>query len=742
MKKSDLNKNPDLLRHYSLRKLSVGVASVVLGTTAVLGAAQTVKADTTNGQSPAEATQTASSTPDSASDGNQGNGNDFNSANAYAAYVLPKGQSESSYVNSFAAQLNQQQTTANQSQIQTQAPSANNANTQAATASSNNVTTAPYAMSVAEANAANNSVNTNSSSTSEQQNSGQAVSSSDYTVTSHKVYKIQGSGEQDRSYVDAHIDLSFTNNQNIKAGDYIDVHLGVQMDDGTEENYSSGLAGASDLTIGGVKIGSIVPENTSTSGYYRIIFNENFSKLVNPTISLDLKWFNQYGNDPIQMVLHTNNKSVTTYTPTNDLKIGDQSFDSGLKDLPVEYLTGNETQKAQPNVVLKSVLLPVHVWVKGQGETDQKLETIARYFLADNMSHDFTISLAAFQNGSLTTNWYSDETVANEIKQALQNYNSYTTTKAHAIDNSDVGTFTQVQNLPAAPEVTVTSDTPTTSTHDSNYAIKKYHIVIGGTDDLKFGQNGYIDLADITSNDGVDVSPSNSSYEADEASRKANKQTYSKSVSADPIVKEWVTNSVYAGPDLNNKALQNTLFSNPAFWTMVHNNTDDTNYQLGGTLEVGPGNFGGSVAQRDTLPTQSGDNTSDVKGEIMATIKYIDDDTGKTLKEDSAHGLIGETIKFPDYDNKLQAYEAQGYEVDKKKTTYTTGATYQADFAKNKFEVHLTKKDTTPTEDTYSKDLIFKDLNNHEVAHVSGAFTGKLTNGAATIPAADIKCQN
>ena len=70
-----------------------------------------------------------------------------------------------------------------------------------------------------------------------------------------------------------------------------------------------------------------------------------------------------------------------------------------------------------------------------------------------------------------------------------------------------------------------------------------------------------------------------------------------------------------------------------------------------------------------------------------AKISYIDDITGRTLKVDNANGKFNQAINFDNnVDNQIKDYEQQGYAL---KSNNFSNQTYQADNAKNVFEVHL-----------------------------------------------------
>ena len=80
-----------------------------------------------------------------------------------------------------------------------------------------------------------------------------------------------------------------------------------------------------------------------------------------------------------------------------------------------------------------------------------------------------------------------------------------------------------------------------------------------------------------------------------------------------------------------------------------------------------------------------------------ATITYIDDTTGKTLATDTANGKFGQAIAFEVTPNqRISDYQDQHYVLV---SNSFKGNTYQANNQQNRFEVHLTHA-TTPISDT------------------------------------------
>ncbi len=88
-----------------------------------------------------------------------------------------------------------------------------------------------------------------------------------------------------------------------------------------------------------------------------------------------------------------------------------------------------------------------------------------------------------------------------------------------------------------------------------------------------------------------------------------------------------------------------------------------------------------------------------------ATITYVDDTTGKTLKNDTADGKFNQAISFgTDPATQIASYEGQGYKLVS--NDFESGAKFASDNAKNNFTVHLTHATKTASrEDTVSQTI-------------------------------------
>ena len=85
-----------------------------------------------------------------------------------------------------------------------------------------------------------------------------------------------------------------------------------------------------------------------------------------------------------------------------------------------------------------------------------------------------------------------------------------------------------------------------------------------------------------------------------------------------------------------------------------------------------------------------------------AAITYIDDTTGKVLKNDTEKAKYKQAIKFAtDPNTQIQTYKDQGYVLVS--SDWKDGSTYQTDPARNKFTVHLKHGTSTVTPDKPKK---------------------------------------
>ncbi|WP_251716560.1 mucin-binding protein [Lactobacillus agrestimuris] len=145
------------------------------------------------------------------------------------------------------------------------------------------------------------------------------------------------------------------------------------------------------------------------------------------------------------------------------------------------------------------------------------------------------------------------------------------------------------------------------------------------------------------------------------------------------------------------------------------------------------------VAAIDAITVNFGDQNIEktvtyTANDQNAKITYIDDTTGTSLKSEAANGKFGELIEFPtDVDTQIKDYEDKGYKFVSKNFESNK---YQADNAKNVFEVHLTHGYTTPERTvrhaTWTINYVGTDHNpeakQQKVTFTRTVYTDKVTN--------------
>ncbi|MGO5343650.1 mucin-binding protein, partial [Lactobacillus amylovorus] len=120
---------------------------------------------------------------------------------------------------------------------------------------------------------------------------------------------------------------------------------------------------------------------------------------------------------------------------------------------------------------------------------------------------------------------------------------------------------------------------------------------------------------------------------------------------------------------------------------------------------------GKTVSDKTIMPADPGQDTTItyVANDQKAGIKYIDDVTKETLSTDTDNGKgkFGQPITFrTDPANTIKYYEDQGYKLES--NNFKTTDTYQADNNKNQFEVHFIHgtTDVTPDKPKTPSDII------------------------------------
>lgn len=233
---------------------------------------------------------------------------------------------------------------------------------------------------------------------------GKGITVTEHTVTESDYSKNSGKA----GTINLHLGLQITTDEarQIKSGDYIDVKLGLPYGDqvfsyglpaststsktgywivptGNLTGHSQTVAGEG-ATIADPKWTTNVNnniqdvDNHGSNGYYRIIFTDQFRDLVKTegsstgiSMTVNLNWQNASqngdtkGNKPSAgLTLYTNSTTASTYTPDDDVQVGNDKLASGIsiKTQPKQTpLTVQVTKETEP--IDHTGSTPAHTWI-------------------------------------------------------------------------------------------------------------------------------------------------------------------------------------------------------------------------------------------------------------------------------------------------------------------------------------------------------------------------------------------
>lgn len=293
--RSKLETDAKRIPHWSLRKLSVGVASVLLGTTLFFG------------------------------------------INAYAAtdsLVTDTQPAISTITNNSTSVTN-----TNQSTAQSTSQSSATTNKFVTPQNTKNIPVQQY-------NAQANTVEAT-----------QPISDDAYTLSNASVKSFDGQTDTDSGYQDVSFDMTL-NPSKVKAGDYLDVHTGIKVN-GSYVAFNNNLQNHSDLVMNtGDVIGEVnAINNYSDNSFYRITFNDVVTHYQNAKVSVDLK-FSNYGQSATYKVLYTHNEAYKEnnkyYYPKNDAIIGNHIYTIDNLKIPVIYYPVSKSKINDDNYLTNS----------------------------------------------------------------------------------------------------------------------------------------------------------------------------------------------------------------------------------------------------------------------------------------------------------------------------------------------------------------------------------------------------
>lgn len=407
--------------HYGLRKLSIGVASVLLSTSFYLGASQMLA-----------------------------NADTINANDATTSVFAPAKSSDN---------LNRATEVA-QSARQVDASS---------DAESNSLAPAPRS-ATSDIPAATTSLNDQVGTTSDK-----------ITVSSHAVGETEGNKKSGKpGQTNLHLELSIPPAQihNIKSGDYIDIKLGLPYttSDGQQHVMSYGAVNGDATPIvikyNDVIAGYIIPTGIfnqyaqtvlnngqlvtvnndnkaydsleTSNGYYQIIFTGGISQYLqshpgtstNWSFDFDLAWYNAVQNEdkkvalPNAFTIYTDGNDTSDYVPNNDLQVGSYTMPSG-NHFKVTKINGsginlsNETRASD-----HTGNIPAHRWFKrgnnyylvNDDDNTQgvgvSLATVDEYGQHLGNSFDIKVDKPA-GNSDVHLNFVSAEDVQKQLQDAI-----------------------------------------------------------------------------------------------------------------------------------------------------------------------------------------------------------------------------------------------------------------------------------------------------------------------------------
>ena len=489
------------------------------------------------------------------------------------------------------------------------------------------------------------------------QNQAKPVAKENYSVIQHDVIANNGNTPHDSGYVQLNLGLQIKNTKNINPGDYIDIDLGLPLQSGQQKTYSDGLAekntpvtikdnaGKTDT------IGSIATVGNIPNEFYQLSFNDHIQKYGNVLLNLDLKQYSLIQR-AISTVGYSHEKNgPTSYSAQDDLVIGDGAYKltSGLS-VPVKYIP----QESNGSVIQR---VGENTWIQGRS-TGKNSRVWTVYTLSNNPYFD--------------SNYASDDDIKEQIESAFAQLKSTNNLDQIAQDNSNVGfsinkipendisiAVTHNDNSEKAYSTVMRADGSKYS-GDQLMLSRTYHITVNGA---KLGQIYSLPISFVSeiTKSGVNVSkPANiTKPEQDKI------QTYQDSNKYE-VLNNDLNNAypiLYKGIMIDNPGLMNFMKNNLATWIDVKNDEDPSDELLGPaayTLNVSV------VNQPTNLKPQNIANGNSSSGQqldqtILVVFQDLDENNKNILSKDLT-GLSGADAGYSTA-NDIKALENQHYEL-------------------------------------------------------------------------------
>ena len=523
------------------------------------------------------------------------------------------------------------------------------------------------------------------------QNQAKPVAKENYSVIQHDVIANNGNTPHDSGYVQLNLGLQIKNTKNINPGDYIDIDLGLPLQSGQQKTYSDGLAekntpvtikdnaGKTDT------IGSIATVGNIPNEFYRLSFNDHIQKYGTVLLNLDLKQYSLIQR-AISTVGYSHEKNgPTSYSAQDDLVIGDGAykFTSGLS-VPVKYIpqesNGSVIQRVGENTWIqgRSTGKNSRVWTvypDGSFTVNDKsaLGLDGIVYFSKNFGNSATVTVYTLSNNPyFDSNYASDDDIKEQIESAFAQLKSTNNLDQIAQDNSNVGfsinkipendisiAVTHNDNSEKAYSTVMRADGSKYS-GDQLMLSRTYHITVNGA---KLGQIYSLPISFVSeiTKSGVNVSkPANiTKPEQDKI------QTYQDSNKYE-VLNNDLNNAypiLYKGIMIDNPGLMNFMKNNLATWIDVKNDEDPSDELLGPaayTLNVSV------VNQPTNLKPQNIANGNSSSGQqldrtILVVFQDLDENNKNILSKDLT-GLSGADAGYSTA-NDIKALEAQHYEL-------------------------------------------------------------------------------
>lgn len=290
------------------------------------------------------------------------------------------------------------------------------------------------------------------------QNQAKPVAKENYSVIQHDVIANNGNTPHDSGYVQLNLGLQIKNTKNINPGDYIDIDLGLPLQSGQQKTYSDGLAekntpvtikdnaGKTDT------IGSIATVGNIPNEFYQLSFNDHIQKYGTVLLNLDLKQYSLIQR-AISTVGYSHEKNgPTSYSAQDDLVIGDGAYKltSGLS-VPVKYIpqesNGSVIQRVGENTWIqgRSTGKNSRVWTvypDGSFTVNDKsaLGLDGIVYFSKNFGNSATVTVYTLSNNPyFDSNYASDDDIKEQIESAFAQLKSTNNLDQIAQDNSNVG---------------------------------------------------------------------------------------------------------------------------------------------------------------------------------------------------------------------------------------------------------------------------------------------------------------